>query len=896
MAANSADGTQTSENEEAHEDHPVAGKKKSKFQAFKKLFVKKKRKAAPAPSSENNLKPSQSSTDISVPGTCAEAFHSGEETGTKGNMGNKAVSHDSIFISEPEKVTEMQTSQENIHSKVKALQLQIQQNIRIGSTPQKIVPKKQEDSGALSEDDGLPRSPPEITSLHDVIAQTSNTLSNPAERRNSLSLGGTDSEEEQISSEPSSRPISPFPSNLTPCLTSPASSLLLVDFTTPARSSICLDNSAAKHKIAVKPKKHRGPMSKVKQNPENEPKRSHPECELRLSFEQEKHTDESVVEVSEFDVTPLQIASAAEFKECAEDRAVPGICVTVCTEDSSLSAEEEAPLSICEVELHNISSEDMDNNGEDPQPHEKNNSLPSYEQTLAAETIDNSNSEDICEDAQNLKVKDNSDLDVGLVNIYTENQKITSLEITVGDKILSHESKDECHEELVRCIPEGEDNLAESSVNVTELSATSDDLLEAIMTVVLSNNNSVTGTDKEATGSVVTDDDVVNESREIPTETDTLPSVQNAEPLITVNVSEKSNLYEQLPLQPETEDTPIESDTILRSQKEEEPSVKRNRDNLCQVNSQSGSLSREEQILVKTDAHKERCDVIKPAILNPETIQKSSTKPVRFTVAPAWQRSLSSEAKAKDVGFERSNRVNTLKPELFGGVVNPKEPVIASNIQEQNKSEKPTEISVDEPSNKPFGIRLRSTSTPLKYSDEHFSESIKTSSLFVGVISPTHTQNVTNPIKPSHTPPDNTPVSKPLHEEKNLSKANETKSQDHSQHTEPAWISMAKLKQRVFQDHPLAKEQSPEGKEIDQHGKDIGECSQKISIESTLQSSASRTDKELSVVSQATVLDTPVDHEKSVSSTAPENPNEPPWLSLAKQKAKAWSEMPQIVH
>lgn len=51
-------------------------------------------------------------------------------------------------------------------------QLQLQQNIRFGSPPLIITGKKLEDAGAVSEDDGLPRSPPEISTLHDVLTDS----------------------------------------------------------------------------------------------------------------------------------------------------------------------------------------------------------------------------------------------------------------------------------------------------------------------------------------------------------------------------------------------------------------------------------------------------------------------------------------------------------------------------------------------------------------------------------------------------------------------------------------------------------------------------------------------------------------------------------------------------
>jgi len=52
----------------------------------------------------------------------------------------------------------------------------LQQNIRFGSPPLVITGKKLEDAGAVSEDDGLPRSPPEISTLHEVLTDSASKV------------------------------------------------------------------------------------------------------------------------------------------------------------------------------------------------------------------------------------------------------------------------------------------------------------------------------------------------------------------------------------------------------------------------------------------------------------------------------------------------------------------------------------------------------------------------------------------------------------------------------------------------------------------------------------------------------------------------------------------------
>lgn len=66
----------------------------------------------------------------------------------------------------------------------------------------------------------------------------------------------------QIPSGASSRPISPLSSATQGTPISRGSSFLPVDFTTPASPLGCLDTSAARHRIAINPRKQKGFTSK----------------------------------------------------------------------------------------------------------------------------------------------------------------------------------------------------------------------------------------------------------------------------------------------------------------------------------------------------------------------------------------------------------------------------------------------------------------------------------------------------------------------------------------------------------------------------------------------------------------------------------------------------------
>uniref|UniRef100_R4G9X9 DUF4592 domain-containing protein n=1 Tax=Anolis carolinensis TaxID=28377 RepID=R4G9X9_ANOCA len=91
----------------------------------------------------------------------------------RSTMGSRALSHDSIFIPEPtqEPVGPVRVfSQENVSDRIRALQLKLQQNWKPGIPyPSGIPSKRVDDAGMNSEDDGLPRSPPETSLLHEIL-------------------------------------------------------------------------------------------------------------------------------------------------------------------------------------------------------------------------------------------------------------------------------------------------------------------------------------------------------------------------------------------------------------------------------------------------------------------------------------------------------------------------------------------------------------------------------------------------------------------------------------------------------------------------------------------------------------------------------------------------------
>ncbi|KAJ8003813.1 hypothetical protein DPEC_G00152300 [Dallia pectoralis] len=228
----------------------ITGKKMSRFKLLKsRLFGRLRRKDM-----EGLMKQSQSASDVTNDVTAQRVEVSEEDCLTSlGTLGFRAMSHDSIFLADQSQSSTEPTrvlSQENVHEKIRKLQLKLQQkNMQLGPPPLLITGKRMEDSGTTSEDDGLPQSPPEISFYDRVPHGSSYKFTDTQRHHSSLSLAGTGSEEEE---QPSSRPLSPITAPPCDLGLSPAA-----DFTSPAQYTPSLDSSAARHRMSVKPRNQR---------------------------------------------------------------------------------------------------------------------------------------------------------------------------------------------------------------------------------------------------------------------------------------------------------------------------------------------------------------------------------------------------------------------------------------------------------------------------------------------------------------------------------------------------------------------------------------------------------------------------------------------------------------
>ncbi|XP_029794362.1 uncharacterized protein KIAA1211-like homolog [Suricata suricatta] len=260
------------------------GKKKSKFKTFKKFFGKKKRKESPSSTGNSTWKQSQAKSEVIAIESGPVGYDSEDELEeSRGSLGNRALSHDSIFIPEsgqdPTRPVRV-FSQENVCDRIKALQLKIQCNVKMGPPPPPggLPAKRGDDTGMSSEDDGLPRSPPEM-SLPDIGPGTTIKIS-------LVSPSRPQSPDQLISRNASDASVSPrtLDSSVAP----------VADFDYPPEFSSCLDNSAAKHKLLVKPRNQRSSkMRRLSSRAQSESL-----SDLTCTPEEEEYDEKSLPKVS----------------------------------------------------------------------------------------------------------------------------------------------------------------------------------------------------------------------------------------------------------------------------------------------------------------------------------------------------------------------------------------------------------------------------------------------------------------------------------------------------------------------------------------------------------------------------------------------------------------------
>ncbi|XP_058704174.1 acrosomal protein KIAA1210 homolog isoform X1 [Poecile atricapillus] len=970
MATRPTEVTQSPETGDTVEE--CTGKKKSKFQTFKNFFAKKKRKEPPPPRGESNLKPCQSSSDVSVAVLHTTALHSPREAGPKGSMGNKALSHDSVFIFEsaPGNVTGDILSQENIPGRVKTLQLQLQQNIRLGSHPLVITGKKLEDAGAVSEDDGLPRSPPEISTFHEVLTDSPNKSSNPVQRHSSLSLGGTDSEDEQIPSGASSRPISPSSSTTQGTPISRGSSFLPVDFTIPASPLGCLDTSAARHRIAINPRKQKGFTNKhqLPLQLENEaclpatPERKGNSTEL---LESDKHE-------SDWEGLSAQVGHCAKgggFQQMPGVRtptdAVPDSWdATPGVEDPCALLQEDGCLP--GVDYHYKGATPLLRPEASPvnleEPHSAKVLCSADESANESKVQLQSTSPEVpaLPELQQLEGGAVVSPDTPAADLFSSGVETVAMDIlpdvaqsssvnSVDPNIKAQEEGDLLFigKELCFGTTGNHSNRAvsDTALSTPQVAVADSESCSDFKTVAVlrSEKSSVAKNDKETCE--IMEFRLPKDS--VGKKIDTAAPVSEAVcvvPCSKLEVCFKENI---VPVSKGNQGSQQANASYI-SEKLSIGCLASSSLSGVKSNVSSGADSKDYQIS-STVAHRKTGEANQSSDENVKSpLKTASAKPVRFTIAPAWQRSLSGGSNSKEDSYSRSSPTSPIRPEFFEGMT--KEHTCFDAVTQESTKTNTDRFDRDckdrdlhlnsfmewadhktQNFENPFGVRLRRTSSLLKYQNEGRVEPPKLIPSAVPIASSASVredQKLMGTGKPPPSLPGNTKsvVKKTdLLEDKNPAKERSeevAKKQNgykpsekvspylETASSEPAWVSMAKLKQKGFQDHPLAKEHKDEDKaltKVDQGEQEI--CASENTLKKNMPSSSQdkKTQMKTSVsaaagkvgpISQEASVVPAVEKEARHSSKLPVtpcSPAEPPWLSLAKKKAKAWSEMPQIV-
>ncbi|XP_078268325.1 uncharacterized protein LOC144600527 isoform X2 [Rhinoraja longicauda] len=984
MATGLPDTRQIPETEECNEE--CSGKKKSKFKTFKNFFAKKKRKVTETAKGESSLKPSLSSTDVSTAQPSEAQPHI--ETGTQSNIGSRAFSHDSIFIPElsvSEAVPIGGTSQEHTAGRVKALQLQLEQDIHLPSPSVLITSRKTEDPGTVSEDDGLPRSPLEISSLHAVLRCSTPKSAAPVKRQNSLSLGGTESEdEEMIFSIASSRPLSP----LVPMATT--SDSLPVGFSSPPSSLTCLDHSAAKHKIAINPRRHKffakpangeysgSPKDKTFNLLERKDEREQVRApETQLPYEK---TDS--LELGDIDSQQNKMP-CSKFLEMNEEE-----CTETVQKISSASSDAHLP----------VREDTFD--GETTNLHGDTLPIPTSHMVLFSETVFN------CEDLSDSEASPSvADLTPETLPVGDKDSRLSSAEPIADNE--ENEALPSCPTQVaVATTPQ----VSEKKVQDADIAPTNEDpsFTDGEVELVSPNANAPpslisdlaaltqVGKEKGTISSTPEPCLTSKQANEVPLSDESLGSSKECQGCVENTLIDQSTVEE------------ADAEGLLNCRPEHVPKpCDKLTDDIGFISEVpfGDSVKQPDLPTPQVDCSQAELELSISDDLLQEQQRPNSQGPVKFSVASAWQRSLmdanrsnvdcslltepksgccdnTAEVDAKEA-FSTQDAEESVRHQQIHNLPLEEKPVenepapaaiCLQDTAQQAKSEQETKGS-------PFGVRLRRTSPPYKYSAEvniehkevegrvamgvasclatqtpglwkgdggmgeqsEASLTIRTEkdmsknaagSLLEGRMEgcPTPSKHGSLDTPTERVTREKSHIPRVKHEGKNSETSADSANTSErntqaakpepancpgAKYSEPVWVSVARQKQKGFQDqYPtteekthLLEDKSPIPKqEATKHlMKQAGDKEPPTSFQSKEMKINTKEEQlpritapsilgpHLQPKPQACGMGTRDKRPMSNTKLAPLSTVEPPWLAIAKKKAKAWSDMPQTV-
>ncbi|KAK9518950.1 hypothetical protein VZT92_021715 [Zoarces viviparus] len=208
-----------------------------KFQPFRRLFGRKKKREAKGGLDGAELKASFSTGEV-WNGVVSDDEESNQHLRESNPIGSRALSHDSIFIPEEpaaEPGPGHAMSQENVSDKVRNLQRQIAQGIKFGQRPPSL--RKSEGDEGSSDEEEVPQSPLKVLAQVEAEPETTEPKVQGAQQ-----------------AAPHSTPVrSPRSRRVLP----PAGTIESINLDSVPQSAPRLDNAAARHKLSVKPKNQR---------------------------------------------------------------------------------------------------------------------------------------------------------------------------------------------------------------------------------------------------------------------------------------------------------------------------------------------------------------------------------------------------------------------------------------------------------------------------------------------------------------------------------------------------------------------------------------------------------------------------------------------------------------
>ncbi|KAM6921915.1 capping protein inhibiting regulator of actin dynamics isoform 2-T2 [Xenentodon cancila] len=212
----------------------IERRRQGKFQPFRRLFGKKKKRAAKGSFA---VFKARFTTEEVCNGVVSDDEECNQNLRELNPIGSRALSHDSIFI--PEETVQPgldhSMSQENVSDKVKNLQRQIAQGIKFGQRPLSL--RRSEGDEGTSDEEEVPQSPLKV--LAQVEAEPPKT------------------EPKVQGAQSSGQHSTPLKSQRSKQVLPPTGTIESINLDAVPQSVPLLDNTAAKHKLAVKPKNQR---------------------------------------------------------------------------------------------------------------------------------------------------------------------------------------------------------------------------------------------------------------------------------------------------------------------------------------------------------------------------------------------------------------------------------------------------------------------------------------------------------------------------------------------------------------------------------------------------------------------------------------------------------------